>query len=42
MLEPIVAPLVGDSFDLLAVGLIGGTAAFVLGRAWDARRRVAP
>jgi predicted branched-subunit amino acid permease len=42
MLEPIVAPIVGDSFDLLAVGLIGGTAAFVLGRAWDARRRVAP
>ncbi|MHB2168081.1 AzlC family ABC transporter permease [Alsobacter sp. R-9] len=40
LLEPVVAKVTGDSFDLLAVGLIGGTAAFVLGRWWD-RRRVA-
>ena len=38
VLQPVLAPIVGDSFDLLAVGLIGGTAAFVIGRLRDARR----
>jgi hypothetical protein len=38
LLEPLVRQAVGDSFDLLAVGLIGGTAAFMLGRFREARR----
>lgn len=31
-LEPLVRPAVGDSFDLLTVGLVAGTIAFVTGR----------
>ena len=38
VLSPLLKPLVSAGFDLLAVGLIGGTAAF-LGQRWiDARR----
>jgi predicted branched-subunit amino acid permease len=31
-LEPVMRLAVGDSFDLLAVGLVGGTLAFVIGQ----------
>lgn len=31
-LEPVLAPIVGESLDLLAVGLLGGTLAFFFGR----------
>lgn len=41
LLEPLAVRLVGASFDLLVVGLVGGTAAFVIGRAIDARGRAA-
>ncbi len=40
-LEPVMSRVAGDSFDLLAVGLVGGTAAFLAGRAvpdWPWRR----
>ncbi len=35
-LGPLVVPLVGPSFDLLAVGLLGGTIAWLVGR-WKSR-----
>ena len=36
-LQPVFVALVGESFDLLAVGLVGGTLAFLVARAADAR-----
>lgn len=36
-LQPVFVALVGESFDLLAVGLVGGTLAFLVSRAADAR-----
>jgi predicted branched-subunit amino acid permease len=38
-LQPLFVQLVGDSFDLLAVGLVGGTVAFLVGRAIELRGR---
>ncbi|PSC03019.1 branched-chain amino acid ABC transporter permease [Alsobacter soli] len=38
VLEPMLRPLLGDAFDLLGVGLVGGTAAFAAGRLLEARR----
>lgn len=37
-LEPPMRSLLGDGFDLLGVGLVGGTAAFVFGQTMEARR----
>ncbi len=37
-LEPVMVRLLGEGLDLLGVGLVGGTLAWLGGRAWESRR----
>ena len=41
-LIPLADLIVGRDADILAVGLVGGTAAFLIGRAWESRAPVEP